>query len=127
MQGKFLYEYAIIRIVPRVERGERINAGIILFCKSKDFLGMLYEVNEAKILALEPTADIDKLKNFMAAFQKICCGEKGSGAIGSLKGAERFRWLTAKRSTLIQISKVHPGFTDDPEKQLKILFEKMVL
>lgn len=126
MSARQLYEYAIIRIVPRVERGERINVGIILFCTSQKYLGMLYEVNEERIRAIQPEADIDEIKNVLDGFEKVCCGVDNSGTIGALKPAERFRWLTATRSTLIQISEVHPGFTTNPVETLKTLFEKLV-
>lgn len=126
MSARQLYEYAIIRIVPRVERGERINAGVILYCASQKYLGMRYEINEHKIKALNMEADIEEIKNALEGFEKVCCGKDDSGPIGSLNAAERFRWLTAKRSTLIQVSEVHPGFTIDPEKKLNELFIKLV-
>ena len=127
MQEKLLYEYAIIRIVPRVERGEFVNAGVILFCRDAKFLEMKYEVSHAKILALNPEADVDKLKNLLHAFEKVCCGEKGAGNIAELKIADRFRWLTAQRSTMIQVSQVHPGLTSNPEEKLEQLFMELVL
>ncbi len=127
MQKKLLYEYAVIRIVPRVERGEFINVGVILFCRDAKFLKMKYEVNSKKLLALNPKADIDKLDSLMHAFEKICCGETKAGSIAGLKMADRFRWLTAQRSTMIQVSEVHPGLANDPEKKLEQLFEQLVL
>lgn len=127
MPEKLLYEYAIIRIVPRVEREEFVNAGVILFCRDAKFLRMKYDVNDAKIFALNPEADIDKLKNLLYAFERVCCGEKGAGNIAELKMADRFRWLTAQRSTMIQVSQVHPGLAANPEKKLQQLFIELVL
>lgn len=127
MRDKLLYEYAVIRIVPRVERGEFVNAGVILFCRDAGFLKMLYEVNDQKIQALDPTADIQKLKDLLHAFEKVCCGEPNSGSISTLQLSDRFRWLTAQRSTMIQVSAVHPGLTDNPAEKLEQLFQELVL
>lgn len=127
MPEKLLYEYAVIRIVPRVERGEFINAGVILYCRDAGFLEMKYEVNEKKILALFPDANLEKIKSTLKAFKKVCCSQAGSGAIGTLLPAERFRWLTAKRSTIIQVSAVHPGMSADPAAALEKLFNNIVL
>lgn len=127
MSGKLLYEYAVIRIVPRVEREEFINCGVILFCKKAAYLNMKYEVSRQKILTLHPAADIDKLRSLLEAFEKVCSGEQGAGKISELKIPERFRWLTARRSTMIQVSEVHPGLTGDPEAKLNQLFDELVL
>lgn len=127
MQGRLLYEYAVIRIVPRVERSEFINAGIILFCRDAGFLKMQYEINDHKIHTLNPGADIPKLRSLLEAFQRVCNGEPGAGTISGLKIAERFRWLTAQRSTMIQVSEVHPGLTVNPDKKLLQLFTELVL
>lgn len=127
MQGKLLYEYAVIRIVPRVEREEFVNAGVILYCKDARFLQMEYEINESRILALNPKADVQKLKLLMMAFKKVCNGDTEGGSISRLNIPERFRWLTAQRSTMIQVSEVHPGLTNDPAKKLKQLFSELVL
>jgi len=127
MQGKLLYEYAVIRIVPRVERGEFVNAGVILFCRDAKFLQMKYEVNEGRIRALNPEADIEKIKELMKAFENICCGQQGAGVISKLRIADRFRWLTAQRSTMIQVSEVHPGLTVDPQRKLNQLYDELVV
>lgn len=126
MQERLLYEYAVIRIVPRVERCEFINAGVILFCRDADFLQMKYEVSEKRILALNNGADTEKIKELLGAFEKICNGVRDSGNISLLKKADRFRWLTAQRSTMIQVSEVHPGLTINPAEKLEQLFAELV-
>lgn len=126
MQGKLLYEYAIIRIVPRVDRGEYINAGVILYCRDAGYLDMKYEIQENKIIALHANANMEKIGAALLAFHKVCCGNKNSGTIGLLAPSERFRWLTAKRSTIIQVSDVHPGMCDDPASELRKLFHSLV-
>lgn len=122
-----LYEYAVIRVVPRVERGEYINAGVILFCRDAKYLEMLFDINEEKIACLHPQADLEKIKRLMNAFDKVCRGEQQASRIAELQLAERFRWLTAKRSTMIQVSEVHPGLTTDPAEKLRQLFNELVL
>jgi hypothetical protein len=126
MQEQHLFEYAVIRIMPRVEREEFINAGIILFCKSRQFLHVLYEVNEQKIKLLCPKCDVEGLTEHLKAFALIAAGDKDSGPIGQLDIASRFRWLTAQRSTILQTSQVHPGFCVEPMETAKRLFEQLV-
>lgn len=126
MQHKHIYEYAIVRVVPVVEREEFINAGVILFCKKKKFIRMLYRLREEKILALTPDADIAEIRKNMEAFHRIAAGETDAGPIARLDEAERFRWLTAVRSASIQTSRPHPGISDDLDKAVNLLFEEMV-
>jgi len=126
MQQKHLYEYAIVRVVPVVEREEFVNAGVILFCKKEKFIRMQYHLREDKILTLTPDADIDEIKKNLEAFCKIAAGEKDGGPIASLDEAERFRWLTGVRSASIQTSRPHPGVSDDLEKTMGTLFSEMV-
>ncbi|MCO6496323.1 MAG: DUF3037 domain-containing protein [Chitinophagaceae bacterium] len=127
MSEKPLYEYAVIRVVPRVERSEFVNAGVILFSKKASYIGMKYTIDEEKIKALYSEADIEKIKGLLEAFEKICYAEADSGPIGQLDIPERFRWLTAKRSTIIQTSDVHPGLCSNPEKKLQQLYNELVL
>ncbi|RVU00038.1 DUF3037 domain-containing protein [Mucilaginibacter limnophilus] len=128
MQGPDLFEYAVIRVVPRVEREEFINVGVILFCSKKKFLQFKYEVNESRLLALSPELDINEIKEHLQAFEQICLGSKQGGAIAQLDMASRFRWLTASRSTVVQASKVHPGLCgSEMEGKLQKLFEQLVL
>lgn len=126
MQESLLYEYAVIRIVPRVERAEFINAGVILYCHRTNFLGMKYHIDSERIKGLNPYIDIQKITELMTAFEKICYGKSDSGEIGKLIPAERFRWLSAKRSTIIQVSEVHPGFCKDPQEEIEKLIKEMV-
>lgn len=123
---KHLYEYAIIRVVPVIEREEFINVGIILFCKKEKFVRMRYHVREDRILSLMPKADIDQIRANLEAFRRIAAGEKDSSSVAYLDEAERFRWLTAVRSAAIQTSRPHPGLCDDLESTLDNLFSELV-
>ena len=127
MQDKHLYEYAVIRVVPRVEREEFVNAGVVVFCKRQKFIKMLYTVNEQKILMLSPEADNDQIRLNLQSFEKIANGAKDGGPIALLNIPERFRWLTAVRSSVIQTSRPHPGFCSDMEQLTQKLFENLVL
>jgi hypothetical protein len=126
MQQKYLYEYAIVRVVPVVEREEFVNTGVILFCKKEKFLSVKYNLHEEKILALLSDADVDEIRKNLEAFHKIAAGKKEGGPIASLDEAERFRWLTAVRSASIQTSRPHPGVSDDLERTVETLFNEMV-
>lgn len=123
---RHIYEYAIIRVVPLVEREEFVNAGVIVFCKKQKFIRMKYRIPTAKILTLAPGADIDEITQTLEAFSKIAAGDLNSGPIALLEEAERFRWLTAVRSASIQTSRPHPGVTTDLSKTLDSLFAEMV-
>ena len=127
MQDKHLYEYAVIRVVPRVEREEFVNAGVVVFCKRQKFIKMLYTVNEEKILMLSPEADTDQIRLNLLSFEKIANGAKDGGPIALLDIPERFRWLTAVRSSVIQTSRPHPGFCTDMEQLTQKLFKDLVL
>jgi len=123
-----VFEYAMVRVVPRVEREEFINVGIILFCKELRFLQMRFDVNRDRLGALATNTDPDQLEQNLRAFQKIAAGEKTDSAIASMDQASRFRWLTATRSTVIQCSKVHPGIcTGSPEQALERMFQNLIL
>ena len=127
MQGKQLYEYAVIRVVPRVEREEFINVGVVLYIHGSRYICMRYMVPEERILSLCSKVDMDEVRAYLHAFDQISHGAKDSGAIGRLDAASRFRWLTAYRSTIIQTSRVHPGFCIDPDAELQRLFEELVV
>lgn len=122
-----LFEYATIRVVPHVEREEFINVGVILFCQKQKFLQTRIRINEQRIQALSPGLDLDDVKKHVSSFERICRGGADGGPIGKLSPAERFRWLTAARSTILQTSHVHPGLTKDPDQMLEKLFSEMVL
>ena len=127
MQEKFLFEYAVIRVMPRVEREEFINVGIILYCAKKKFLQSIFVLDEQKINAFAACVDVEELGANLSAFQRISTGSHGSGPIGEYDQASRFRWLTATRSTVIQCSKVHPGFSADPLATMQRLHDELVL
>ncbi|MGR3811123.1 DUF3037 domain-containing protein [Jiulongibacter sp. NS-SX5] len=127
MPDKEVYEYAIVRFYPQVERGECMNVGVVLFCKAKRYLGFKYSIDKSKFSCFAKQHSLEEVRQNLEAFQKIVNGEKGSGLIGEQDMASRFRWLTAKRSTIIQASEIHPGYTDEPEKTLYKIFEEMVL
>jgi len=120
------FDYAIIRVVPRVEREEFVNAGVILFCLERDFLGARVELDAARVHALSPGADLATIEEHLAAIPRIATGGEGSGPIGRLTLRERFHWLVAPRSTVIQVSPVHSGLCDDPERALEVLMDRMV-
>jgi hypothetical protein len=127
MQGKFLFEYAVIRVMPRVEREEFINVGIILFCAKQKFLKSVFFLDEKRVKAFSEEIDLEELKENLCAFERISTAARGSGPIGQYDQASRFRWLTATRSTVVQCSKVHPGFCDDAEETLLRLHNELVL
>ena len=127
MQEKHLFEYAVIRVVPRVEREEFLNVGIILYCRSQRFLECVYQLDKAKLQVLCPSMECDDVESHMHSFETICKGIKSESPISRLDIASRFRWLTATRSTVVQTSKVHPGFCVDPKETLQKLFQHLVL
>lgn len=126
MQDKLLYEYAVVRLVPKVEREEFLNIGVVLYCAEKKFLDVLFCVDEERISLFTPKLDIDELKSYLEAFNEICKGAADGGPVAKLSIAERFRWLTATRSTIVQSSKVHPGFCIEPGDKLQQLYGQLV-
>ena len=127
MQDNHLFEYAIIRIVPRVEREEFLNVGVILYSKQLRFLQTVYTLDEKRLQALFPDIDIAEVKKHLDAFEKISEGNAEGGPIAELDIASRFRWLTAKRSTVLQTSFVHPGFCKDATETLQRLHQQLVI
>lgn len=127
MQGNHLFEYAVIRVVPRVEREEFINVGVILYCASQKFLKCNFVVDYQRLAVFACKIDADEILANLTAIEKICCGGKEAGPIGALDLASRFRWLTATRSTVVQASKVHPGFCLNANETLTKLFQDLVL
>lgn len=127
MQDQYLFEYAVIRVVPRVEREEFLNVGVILYCSKQKFLKSICEVDEDRLRAFSPHLDIQEVKEHLTSFGRICSGGKDAGPIGQLDAASRFRWLTATRSTILQTSKVHPGLSSNPEETLNRLHRQLVL
>jgi hypothetical protein len=125
MQQKHLFEYAVIRAVPRVEREEFLNIGVILYCAGLQFLRVRYQLDETRLQAFCPGLDTHELKEHICSMEKICLGAKDAGPIAKLDTPARFRWLTATRSTIVQTSKVHPGFCDDALETLERLFAEL--
>lgn len=126
MPAEFTYDYAIIRVVPRVERGEQVNAGVILSCADTDFLDARIELDEAVLLAVDPHADIETVRRHLDLIPIICRGGADAGPIGALPPRGRFRWLVSPRSTIIQPSPIHTGRTTDPAACLDHLVAQLV-
>jgi len=120
------FDYSIIRVVPRVERGEQINSGIVLYCRARDFLGARVELDHARLAALAPELDVNLVEAHLQSILRICEGGAEAGPIGQLSQAERFHWLVSPRSTVIQLSPVHSGLCDDPERALEHLVNMLV-
>lgn len=127
MPNKVTYEFAVIRLVPKVEREEFLNVGVILFSKRKNYLGIKYKVDKDRINAFVEDLDIDAIEEYLKAWEMVCKGSSEGGEIGQMELASRFRWLTASRSTIIQSSKTHPGLCHDPARVLEAIFERYVL
>lgn len=123
------FEYAVLRVSPRVERGETVNVGVVLFCRTQRFLGIRVEVGDRQVAALRalaPGLDLEAVRAHLASIQAIVDGAASAGPIATLEMPERFRWVTSPASTVIQPSVVHGGMTDDPGTSLEELFEKLV-
>jgi len=122
------FEYAVLRVSPRVERGETINVGVVLFCRTRRFLAVRAELGERQMAALEamaPGVDLEAVRAHLASIRAIVDGESSAGPIAALAAPERFRWVTSPSSTVIQPSDVHGGLTEDPRASLDELFEKL--
>jgi hypothetical protein len=120
------YDYAVIRVVPRVEREEFVNVGVVVSCAARGFLEARIEFDAARVAALDPALDLDTIRAHLASIPRICAGGEGAGPIGLLSPRERFRWLTAPRSAVIQFSPAHTGRCDDPAALLEHLLATMV-
>ena len=126
MHERHAFDYAVVRVVPRVDRGEFVNAGVILFSSTKGFLGARIALDRQRLLALDPSVDVEAVETYLAAIPKVCEGGGEAGSIGTLPQRARFHWLVAPRSTMIQTSDVHAGVHHDPAAALDALFEKLV-
>jgi hypothetical protein len=120
------FAYALLRIVPHVERGERLNVGVVLFCRQRDFLELRCRVNETRLRALAPDLDLADLRERLDVLTRVAAGDPAAGALAQLDMSDRFGWLAAPSSTVIQPSQVHTGLTDDPAATLARLFEALV-
>ncbi len=126
MPDRCLYDYAIIRVVPKVEREEFVNVGVIVSCGAKKFLEACIEIDERRLRAIDSTLDLELIRNHLAVIPVICTGGKESGAIGQLPHRERFHWLVAPRSTIVQTSRVHTGFCENLPSAIEHLLDRMV-
>lgn len=126
MPDHFTYDYAIIRVVPKVEREEFVNAGVIVSCATSRFLEARIELDEQRLLAIDSTLDLPAIRDHLAVIPMICAGGEQAGTIGQLPHRERFHWLVAPRSTMIQTSRVHTGLCKNPTALLEHLLDTMV-
>jgi hypothetical protein len=126
MHAPEFYDYTVVRVVPRVERGEFVNAGVILSCESRAFLAARIEVHEARLRCLDPAVDMDAVERHLDAIARVCAGADDAGPIARLPRRARFHWLTATRSSMIQTAPVHSGRCGDPGAALDRLFDRMV-
>ena len=120
------FQYAILRVVPHVERGECLNAGVVLFCRRLDFLGARTELDEAALAAVAPDCEPEDVRAHLGALERVAAGASDGGPIAALPPSERFHWLTAPSSTIVQSSAVHTGLTSNPAGELEHLFERLV-
>ena len=120
------FSYAVLRVVPRVERGERFNAGVVLFCRQRNFLGMRIGLDEQRLAALGPDVPADEVRGHLEGLVKVAAGSPDGGALAALSPSERFGWLVAPSSTIIQPSEVHTGLSSDPPATLDALFAELV-
>ena len=127
MQEKRLFEYAVVRVVPKVEREEFLNVGVVVYCAAQKFLQSRFSWDQERLKAFCGSCDMDEIQKYLRSFERICIGGSDTGAIGKLAAPDRFRWLTATRSTVVQTSKVHSGLTNDVEASLDKLFEQLVM
>jgi hypothetical protein len=123
---RFVFDYAVVRVVPRVDRGEFVNAGVIVFSPTSGFLESRIELDRDRLTALDPSIDVPMVESYLEAIPKVCAGGGEAGSIGALPQRARFHWLVAPRSTIIQTSDVHSGVHADPRTALQSLFEKLV-
>lgn len=127
MQGKHFYEYAVIRVLPRVEREEFLNIGLIMYSRKDKYLKVRYNVNQEKLHLFSTELDIDSLSSYLSAFADICSGSKKGGEIATFDIAERFRWLTAVRSASLQTSVARSGFSEDLDVTFESLYQELVM
>jgi hypothetical protein len=121
------FDYAIVRVVPRVERQEFINAGVVAFCLEKKYLGARIRLDEQRLKALWPDADVELIRDHLAAVERVCAGDPAAGPIAALSQRERFHWLVSARSTIIQTSPVHSGLCDGTDQILDQLEQRFLV
>jgi hypothetical protein len=121
-----VFEYALIRVVPRVERGECVNAGVVVYCRAKAYVGARTHLDEARLLALDPHADVAGIRAALDAMERHCAGGEEAGQAAGDDAGRRFRWLIAPRSTIVQPGPVHTGLTTDPAAETERLLDRLV-
>jgi hypothetical protein len=127
MSGDLLpFEYALLRAVPRVDRGEAINVGVVLYCQARDYLGCGVHLDPRRLLALDPDADVTAVEAALGGVRAVCAGDRAAGAAATTTPRARFGWLTAPKSTVVQPGPVHSGLTSDPAAKLAALMERLV-
>lgn len=126
MPDTHTYDYAVVRVVPDVQRGEFINSGVIVFCRTRKYLAARVLLDESRLRAIAPGLDVDEVRKHLEVIPRICAGDDTAGPIAGLSQSERFNWLVAPRSAMIQMSSVHSGIADDPAMVLARLMDSMV-
>ncbi|MGW9398886.1 DUF3037 domain-containing protein [Streptomyces sp. NPDC055642] len=126
MSDRHVFEYALLRVVPRIERGECVNAGVLVYCRPKSYVGVRTHLDEARLLALDPTADLPGVRAALRAVERVCAGGDAAGQAAGDDAGRRFRWLIAPRSTIVQPGPVHTGLTADPAAETERLLDLLV-
>lgn len=121
-----VFEYALLRVIPRLERGECINAGVILYCQERAFLASRTALDESRLLAVDPQVDVAGVRRALETIEVMCRGGSEAGFAGRERQGQRFRWLTAPRSTIVQPGPIHGGLTGDPEAEVERLLDRLV-
>ncbi|MFE9452995.1 DUF3037 domain-containing protein [Streptomyces sp. NPDC006739] len=124
--GRDVFEYALLRVVPRVERGECVNAGVVVYCRARSYVGARIHLDEARLLALDPAADVSGVRAALGAVERVCAGGAAAGQAAGDDAGRRFRWLIAPRSTVVQPGPVHTGLTTDPAAETERLLDLLV-
>lgn len=126
MGGRDVFEYALVRVVPRIERGELINAGVLVYCRAKAYVGVRVHLDESRLRCLDPDVDVAAVRAALRGYQEVCAGGEDAGQAGGDDPGRRFRWLTAPRSTVVQPGPIHTGLTADPEGEADRLLTLLV-
>jgi hypothetical protein len=127
VSDRYVFEYALLRVVPRIERGECVNAGVLVYCRPRSFVAARTHLDEARLLALDPKADVPGVRAALRAVEGVCAGGDAAGQAARDDAGRRFRWLVAPRSTILQPGPVHTGLTADPAAEAERLLESLVL
>lgn len=126
MSGRDVFEYALVRVVPRIERGEMVNAGVLVYCRAQSYVGARVHLDEARLRCLDPDVDVDGVRAALRGYEWVCSGGDVAGQAGEDDAGRRFRWLTAPRSTIVQPGPIHTGLTADADKEADRLLALLV-